>query len=118
MTRDEPGEARDGCMGVWPEGTVGPPRGWSWLEGDLEKVGEQGMTVRSERPGHTGPFSQVQFHRLYPKNNGMQWRLVSLGSRDQLINFNLSTVSFIHGEGNGSPLQYSCLENPMGGRAW
>ena len=22
------------------------------------------------------------------------------------------------GEGNGSPLQYSCLENPMDGRAW
>ena len=22
------------------------------------------------------------------------------------------------GEGNGNPLQYSCLENPMGGRAW
>ena len=22
------------------------------------------------------------------------------------------------GEGNGSPLQYSCLENPMGGEAW
>ena len=21
-------------------------------------------------------------------------------------------------EGNGSPLQYSCLENPMGGEAW
>ena len=21
-------------------------------------------------------------------------------------------------EGNGNPLQYSCLENPMGGRAW
>jgi len=25
-------------------------------------------------------------------------------------------VSF--GEGNGTPLQYSCLENPMGGGAW
>ena len=24
----------------------------------------------------------------------------------------------IHGEGNGTPLQYSCLENPMGGGAW
>ena len=24
----------------------------------------------------------------------------------------------IHGEGNGTPLQYSCLENPMDGRAW
>ena len=22
------------------------------------------------------------------------------------------------GEGNGSPLQYSCLENPMDGGAW
>ena len=22
------------------------------------------------------------------------------------------------GEGNGTPLQYSCLENPMNGRAW
>ena len=24
----------------------------------------------------------------------------------------------IHGEGNGTPLQYSCLENPMDGGAW
>ena len=24
----------------------------------------------------------------------------------------------IYGEGNGTPLQYSCLENPMGGEAW
>ena len=23
-----------------------------------------------------------------------------------------------YGEGNGDPLQYSCLENPMGRRAW
>ena len=23
-----------------------------------------------------------------------------------------------HGEGNGTPLQYSCLENPMDGGAW
>ena len=24
----------------------------------------------------------------------------------------------IYGEGNGNPLQYSCLENPMDGGAW
>ena len=24
----------------------------------------------------------------------------------------------MHGEGNGTPLQYSCLENPMDGGAW
>ena len=28
------------------------------------------------------------------------------------------TQSRVHGEGNGTPLQYSCLENPMDGRAW
>ena len=29
----------------------------------------------------------------------------------------LMTVG-VHGEGNGTPLQYSCLENPMDGGAW
>ena len=27
-------------------------------------------------------------------------------------------VGRLGGEGNGTPLQYSCLENPMGGEAW
>ena len=27
-------------------------------------------------------------------------------------------VEMISGEGNGTPLQYSCLENPMDGGAW
>ena len=27
-------------------------------------------------------------------------------------------VTTIHGEDNGTPLQYSCLENPMDGGAW
>ena len=35
----------------------------------------------------------------------------------------LSTIVFkgtivIYGEGNGTPLQYSCLETPMDGGAW
>ena len=28
------------------------------------------------------------------------------------------TLLYSVGEGNGTPLQYSCLENPMDGRAW
>ena len=32
--------------------------------------------------------------------------------------FILYTVVCICGEGNGTPLQYCCLENPMGGGAW
>ena len=30
----------------------------------------------------------------------------------------LSNFTFIHREGNGNPLQYSWLENPMDGEAW
>ena len=31
---------------------------------------------------------------------------------------NMITTSYMHREGNGTPLQYSCLENPMDGGAW
>ena len=30
----------------------------------------------------------------------------------------LVSASGVYGEGDGTPLQYSCLENPMDGRAW
>ena len=31
---------------------------------------------------------------------------------------NVQTTAQLHSKGNGTPLQYSCLENPMGGGAW
>ena len=34
-----------------------------------------------------------------------------------LVNHRFS-LEFASGEGNGTPLQYSCLENPMDGGAW
>ena len=36
-------------------------------------------------------------------------------NQDKLI---LVFTMYIPGEGNGTPLQYSCLENPMDGGAW
>ena len=30
----------------------------------------------------------------------------------------LTTIITLNGEGNGTPLQHSCLENPMDGGAW
>ena len=30
----------------------------------------------------------------------------------------IKSVIHINGEGSGTPLQYSCLENPMDGGAW
>ena len=44
----------------------------------------------------------------------MEPPLCSLRSVDDLI----MTLSPLSGEGNGTPLQYSCLENPMDGGAW
>ena len=42
-----------------------------------------------------------------------------LPHRQEIINIhNLVFIIQIYGEGNGTPLQYSCLENPMGGGAW
>ena len=35
--------------------------------------------------------------------------------KDRVIN---NLFIYTSGEGNGNPLQYSCLENPMGGGAW
>ena len=32
--------------------------------------------------------------------------------------FLISEVGLCYGEGNGTPLKYSCLENPMDGGAW
>ena len=34
------------------------------------------------------------------------------------MNKYLFIITDANGEGNGTPLQYSCLENPMGGGAW
>ena len=42
------------------------------------------------------------------------WRL----EEDRGTRNNLPASSKAHGEGNGTPLQYSCLENPMDGGAW
>ena len=39
-------------------------------------------------------------------------------SQTQLSDFTSLTSYFIIGEGNGNPLQYSCLENPMDRGAW
>ena len=41
----------------------------------------------------------------------------SKGDTD-IKNRNLDIVRDGHGEGNGTPLQYSCLENSMDGEAW
>ena len=40
------------------------------------------------------------------------------GEGTSLANYFLLGMLLSLGEGNGTPLQYSCLENPMDGGAW
>ena len=55
-----------------------------------------------------------------------EWNLLALeisclswvGTNDSLLNRNKRSVETECGEGNGTPLQYSCLGNPMGRGAW
>ena len=53
---------------------------------------------------------------LYKKNLS-----VSISIQVKFIHINsflLLIINLIPGEGNGNPLQYSCLENPMDRGAW
>ena len=45
----------------------------------------------------------VEHRELYQYNNGKEY---------------LKECIYMYGEGDGTPLQYSCLENPMDGGAW
>ena len=67
------------------------------------------------------PLDSKQFFEIYIliKDNGFPWWLSGKESPLQCRRCGLkSQVRKIPGGGNGSPLQYSCLENPMDRRAW
>ena len=72
------------------------------------------------------PFSQIISPLLSPTEfKRLFYTSVSLLlSRIQGYHYHLSKfhiymlVYCIGGEGDGTPLQYSCLENPMDGGAW
>ena len=50
---------------------------------------------------------------MYPN---VKYHLLVLTSHFALFFYTL--LNYLFGEGNGTPLQYSCLENPMDGGAW
>ena len=87
--------------------TLDPRGGVIWAEtiggvGHLRKLGmllseAKGMEVGQDKNNRC-PLSWLCWFR--------EMRVRSLGQEDS------------PGEGNGNPLQYSCLENPMGRGAW
>ena len=75
------------------------------VEGDpvVGKTGLKSTAPRSPKYIHTlqtSVFALVLFNILF-------FKLLFVGG-----------IVALYGEGNGTPLQYSCLENPMDGGAW
>ena len=74
------------------------------------------------------PFSQIIPPSPFPsptESKRLFYTSVSLlvshiqGYRYHLSKFHIYALVYCIGrEGNGTPLQYSCLENPMDGGAW
>ena len=52
--------------------------------------------------------------KLHPLDNNSAFPPLLKPWQPHLLSLNLTAL----GEGNGTPLQYSCLENPMDGGAW
>ena len=55
-----------------------------------------------------------------PMDGGAWWAAVHgvTKSQTRLSDFTFTFLFSCTGEGNGNPLQYSCLENPRDGGAW
>ena len=82
-------------------------QGWKQqdqLEGYCNKIAEKVMAPHSSTLAWKIPWTEEP------------GRLQSMGSLTRRLHFHCSLSCT--GEGNGNPLQYSCLENPLDGGAW
>ena len=100
---------------------------WGEREGENESI----KFLKSNRP-NVGFFLirlqglGISLHvpQFCPLNHPFSWKGFPGGSEVKASAHNAGDLGLIPGlgrspgEGNGNPLQYSCLENPMDGRAW
>ena len=67
-------------------------------------------------------YGGVSFEKLYPKfiqpDNGSDNGQTCNSALKEVHHLLVAYSQVLHGEGNGTPLQYSCLENPLDGGAW
>ena len=84
---------------------------------ESEKVGLK-LNIQKTKIMASGPitsFTRTLFWEA-PKSDGD--RSHEIKRRLLLGRKVMTNLDSIFGEGNGTPLQYSCLENPMDGGAW
>ena len=80
------------------------------------------MVVRHsscERLGNPNQRKSTQRKSRYPFSLSHLFKLLlAISNLSLTFPLSLPLPSIDSGEGNGTPLQYSCLENPMYGGAW
>ena len=66
------------------------------------------------------PTKYVAFYQLHLAlwREPCLWINEHLNERRSIFSCSLDNTTMPYGEGDGTPLQYSCLENPMDGGAW
>ena len=121
------------------------PKGHTWLNFTLSESLSSGISVqfvhsaailsswkhyfpKTSLPFACDPPTRFQIVRDGSHQHLFHWSLsetciyltlgaLSMLKNDKENNFKECSMTLI-GEGNGNPLQYSCLENPMDGGAW
>ena len=86
-----------------------------YIKREREREGEHTHThtVTKERVIHLATLELIHLATLE-----LRAHLLSGYTSEQPYSTNLCTPLPSNREGNGTPLQYSCLENPMDGGAW
>ena len=107
---------------LWPHGLYSP---WT-SPGQNAGVGSHSLFQRifstqgsNPRLPHCGQIPYLLSHKGSPRI--LEWVVHPFSSRSSRNPTQVSCIAggfFTNGEGNGTPLQYSCLENPMDGGAW
>ena len=87
-----------------------------------QKNGKTGFTVTA-RSARTAAATNDKAQQLMVNSSGPRRTLTRILTLPDCVNLDtfpprLSGDNDIIGEGNGSPLQYSCLANPMDRGAW
>ena len=73
----------------------------------------EGHPTLSDPMDHSPPGSSI--HGIFQARI-LEWGAIAFSDMTEWLHFLLSLSRI--GEGNGNPLQCSCLENPRDGRAW
>ena len=71
-----------------------------------------------KRRGKDRKASSLYFMGTQRKGGHLPGVKMALTSNQICWHLDIGLTSLPNGEGNGTPLQYSCLENPMDGGAW